>query len=111
MIFVNELRARLDTYFRIVVRNMRDSIPKIIGHFLVHAVQNKLQIELFKRLHNMFESLNRAMGEPEGVILERKALTAQLDTLRKAARVLTRVPEITTLISSSADELLMELRR
>ena len=51
------------------------------------------------------------MGGPKGVTKEGRALTAQLDTLRKAERVLTRDPEITTLISSSDDELLMELRR
>lgn len=111
MIFVNELRARLDTYFRIVVRNIRDSIPKIIGHFLVHAVQNKMQMELFKRLNKMFDSLNRAMGEPQGIIEERKALSAQMDVLRKAERVLTRDPEITSLISTTDDELLQELKR
>jgi len=111
MIFVNELRARLDTYFRIVVRNIRDSIPKIIGHFLVHAVQNKMQMELFKRLNKMFDSLNRAMGEPQAIIDERKALITQMDVLRKAERVLTRDPEITSLISTTDDELLQELKR
>lgn len=62
-IFVLELRTRLDTYFRIVVRNIRDSIPKVIGNFLVRAVQNKLQIELFKRLGEMREAVNRGFGE------------------------------------------------
>ena len=62
-IFVKELRARLDTYFRIVVRNIRDSIPKIIGHFLVRAVQNKMQLELFRRLGKMMETVNRGLGE------------------------------------------------
>jgi hypothetical protein len=53
----------LDTYFRIVVRNIRDSIPKIIGNFLVRSVQNKLQIELFKRLGEMRDAVNRGFGE------------------------------------------------
>ena len=60
---MSELRARLDTYFRIVVRNIRDSIPKIIGNFLVRAVQNKMQLELFKRLGEMREAVNRSLGE------------------------------------------------
>lgn len=109
-IFVNELRARLDTYYRIVVRNIRDSVPKVIGHFLVRAVQNKMQIELFKRLGQMFEAVNKALGEPLGIVQERKALNAQLETLRKAERVLTRDPEITSLIGSTDDELLQELK-
>ena len=36
--FIDELRARVDSYFAIVVRNVRDSVPKAIGFFLVkHA--------------------------------------------------------------------------
>jgi hypothetical protein len=65
MIFVNELRNRLDTYFRIVVRNMRDLIPKLIGNFMVRAVQDKMQIELFKRLGEMRDAVNRGLGEVE----------------------------------------------
>jgi len=111
MAFVNELKTRLDCYFRIVVRNIRDTVPRLIGHFLVRVVQNKMQIELFRRLNQMFETVNRSMGEPAAVVQERKALTIQLDTLRKADRVLTRDPEITTMISTSDDELLIELRQ
>ncbi len=36
--FILELRARIDAYFGIVVRNVRDSVPKAIGYFLVKAV-------------------------------------------------------------------------
>ena len=34
-VFVNELRGRIDDYFRIVLRSVRDSVPKAIGYFLV----------------------------------------------------------------------------
>lgn len=34
-VFVNEMRKRIDAYFEIVLRNVRDSIPKAIGFFLV----------------------------------------------------------------------------
>ena len=94
-----------------MVRNIRDSVPKVIGHFLVRAVQNKMQIELFKRLGKMFDAVNRAMGEPPGIVQERKALNSQLETLRKAERVLTRDPEITNLIGTSDDDLLIELKQ
>jgi hypothetical protein len=40
-----ELRARIDSYFQLVVRNVRDSIPKAIGFFLVKASQ--VNIEFF----------------------------------------------------------------
>jgi hypothetical protein len=34
-VFVNEMRKRINEYFEIVLRNVRDSIPKAIGFFLV----------------------------------------------------------------------------
>jgi dynamin 1-like protein len=36
-LFVREIRARIDAYFKLVVRNVRDTIPKSIGFFLVKA--------------------------------------------------------------------------
>lgn len=110
-VFINELKARLDCYFRIVIRNIRDSVPKLIGYFLVRGIQNKMQIELFKRLNSMFEAVGRLVGEPQQIIQERKELVAQLETLRKAERVLTRDPEISNMLGSTDDELLIELRQ
>jgi dynamin 1-like protein len=34
-IFIRELRIRIDTYFKLVIRNVRDRVPKTIGYFLV----------------------------------------------------------------------------
>jgi hypothetical protein len=34
---VNQLRKRINAYFYIVTRNLKDSIPKMIGTFLVQA--------------------------------------------------------------------------
>ena len=33
--FIDELRSRVDTYYSIVIRNVRDTVPKAIGYFLV----------------------------------------------------------------------------
>jgi len=33
--FILELRSRIDAYFNLVVRGVRDSVPKAIGWFLV----------------------------------------------------------------------------
>ena len=38
-ILIAELRNRIDAYFAIVLRNVRDSVPKAVGHFLVRATQ------------------------------------------------------------------------
>ena len=62
-IFVNELRTRLETYFKIVIRNVRDSVPRVIGYFLVRSLQNRMQLELFRRLGEMREAVERGLGE------------------------------------------------
>ena len=45
--FVREIRQRIDTYFKIVLRNVRDTVPKQIGSFLVKMSQEKMQFELY----------------------------------------------------------------
>lgn len=41
-VFVRDLRKKIDTYFAIVLRNVRDTIPKQIGFFLVRKSQEML---------------------------------------------------------------------
>lgn len=40
--FVKDLRVRIDTYYALVLRNVRDTIPKQIGFFLVRKSQDML---------------------------------------------------------------------
>ena len=44
---MQELRFRLDDYFKLALRNVRDSVPKAIGYFLVRKSQDSLQFELY----------------------------------------------------------------
>jgi len=41
-VFVDEMRTRIDAYYEIVLRNVRDSIPKAIGFFMVKKSQDVL---------------------------------------------------------------------
>ena len=41
--FVQEMRKRIDHYFDIVLRNIKDSVPKAIGCFMVKKSQEVLQ--------------------------------------------------------------------
>ncbi len=107
-VFVKEIRARIDAYFKIAVRNVRDTIPKTIGYFLVKASQEKLQFELYSQI-NKNESLAKSLGEPERVAEERKSLIATNDTLKKAIKVLQRDPDITN-TAFGEDELEEQLR-
>lgn len=72
-IYVNEIRLRIDTYFNLVVRNIRDAVPKAIGYFLVKGIQEKLQYELYAEV-NKSESMANTLGEPPEVTAERKTL-------------------------------------
>ncbi|KAK9174250.1 Dynamin central region family protein [Cryptosporidium meleagridis] len=102
-VFLKEIRKRLDSYFSIVVRNIRDSVPKIIGHFLVRQIMDKLQFQLYNEF-NKAERLSDLLNEPNHIIEERKALVNQLNTLKKASTILQRDPNIAALTNNDFDE-------
>jgi len=105
-VFVDEMRSRLDSYFRVVVRNVRDTVPKSIGHFLVRSVQEKMQFEF----HNAISSdpaLSALLQEPPHIAEERAGLTRQLETLRNAQKVLRRDPQLARLQAELRDEQLL----
>ena len=89
---MKEIRARIDSYFKLCLRNIRDTIPKTIGFFLVRASEEKLQFELYQKLNNN-PALAKQLGEPERVTERRKALTTILKTLQDSLKVLQRDPE------------------
>jgi hypothetical protein len=91
--YILEIRSRLDSYFELVLRNVRDSVPKAVGFFLVRQVQDKLQFELYNAL-NKAEALGDLLGEPPHIREERRQLVNQLGTLDKANTVLQRDPAI-----------------
>jgi len=101
--FVNEIRKRLDAYFGITVRNVRDSVPKAVGFYLVRAVQEKLQFELLNAL-NQKDKLAELLGEPPHIMEERKTLTNQLKVLQNASAVLTRDPTLAAIAFEAEEE-------
>ena len=91
-VFVQEMRKRIDHYFTIILRNVRDSIPKAVGFFLVKKSQDVLQFELYNQV-NSNKQFAQALGEPARITERRKALTEVLNTLRNSLKVLQRDPE------------------
>jgi len=92
-VFVMELRNRIDTFFKIVVRNMRDSIPKAIGHFLVRGAQDNMQFSLYEEINKSEEVMN-LLSEPAHVTMERDTLTKTLDVLNKARKAIGKDPDL-----------------
>ena len=85
-VYVKEIRARLDAYFSIVVRNVRDSIPKAIGYFLVKGCQEKLPFELNAQI-NSNEKLAACLGEAPALANERKSLAQSREVMKKSLKV------------------------
>jgi hypothetical protein len=98
-VFVQQLRAKIDDYFALVQRNVKDSIPKAIGYFLVRKSQEKLQMELYNQVQNN-KALTATLGEPATITEKREFLTTRLTLLRNAMKVLQRDPDI---INSAGD--------
>ncbi|OMJ73058.1 hypothetical protein SteCoe_28335 [Stentor coeruleus] len=104
-IFVNEIRTRIDSYYRIVIRNVRDVVPKIIGHFLVRNIMNTMQMELYEQINNS-ESITNQLSEPAHITAERESLKKQLETLKKAEKILKHSPEF----AKQTDDISREIR-
>ncbi len=45
------MRKRIDQYFDIVLRSVKDSVPKAVGFFLVKKSQDSLQFELYNQIN------------------------------------------------------------
>merc|ERR1719262_1841566 len=74
--FVREIRGRLDAYFKLVIRNTRDAVPKAIGHFLVRKMQDTLQFELYNQLASA-DKMSELLGEPPHIVEERRSPAAE----------------------------------
>jgi GTP-binding protein EngB required for normal cell division len=100
-IFTREIRNRIEAYFKLVVRNLRDAIPKAIGYFLVKSIQENMQLQLYNQLFKSNEMV-QVLNEPESVALERNALNNTLKVLKDAQKVLRRDPDIQSMVGSSS---------
>eukprot|EP01016_Furgasonia_blochmanni_P039369 TRINITY_DN4881_c0_g2_i13.p1 TRINITY_DN4881_c0_g2~~TRINITY_DN4881_c0_g2_i13.p1 ORF type:complete len:725 (+),score=184.79 TRINITY_DN4881_c0_g2_i13:160-2334(+) len=92
-VFITEMRSRIDSYFALVVKNLRDSIPKLIGTFLVRSAEEKMQYALYNEV-NRSQEIMTLLGEPSHVTAERDTLTKILNILKKAQKVLKKDPDL-----------------
>ena len=71
---------------------MRETIPKLIGYFLIRMSQDKLQAELYQRI-NENEGILDTLGEPKHITERRRTLNEIIKTLQESLKVLQRDPE------------------
>ena len=70
-LFVKEIRNRIEAYFKLIVRNLRDSIPKLMGNYLIKEIEENMQLKLYNKLYNARE-MTDLLCEPESVAERRK---------------------------------------
>jgi len=82
----------IKSYFLIVKKNVQDSIPKAIMHFLVNHVKDNLQSELVTHLykHDHFEAL---LQESEHIAVRRKEAAEMLKALQRASQIIGEIRE------------------
>ncbi|KAJ9174983.1 hypothetical protein P3X46_013572 [Hevea brasiliensis] len=81
----------LRSYYDIVRKNIEDSVPKAIMHFLVNHTKRELHNVFIKKLYreNLFEEM---LQEPEEIAMKRKRTRETLRVLQQAFRTLDELP-------------------
>ena len=84
---VYELRSKVNIYFNIVVRNLRDAIPKVVGHFFLQKINDGLEFEILNRISKKNYCLD-LLEENKEVADQRKKLKRQYKVLTNAENTL-----------------------
>jgi len=82
----------IKSYFLIIRKNIQDSIPKAIMHFMVNYVKDNLQSELVTHLykHDQFADL---LQESEHIAVRRREAAEMLKALQKANQIISEIRE------------------
>lgn len=82
----------IKSYFLIVRKNIQDSVPKAVMHFLVNHVKDCLQSELVGQLYKPV-LLNDLLTESEDMAQRRSEAADMLKALQKASQVIAEIRE------------------
>ena len=102
-IFIKEIRNRIEAYFKLIVRNLRDSIPKVMGNFLVKEIQENMQLKLYNKLYNARE-MTDLLSEPEHIAERRKELNDMIKVMRNAQKIIRRDPDLMTVMQININD-------
>ncbi|CEF59341.1 Dynamin-1-like protein [Strongyloides ratti] len=82
----------IKSYFNIVRKNIQDSVPKAIMHFLVNYVKENLHSELVRSLYDN-ASMDELLQESETIAERRRHCSDMLESLNKAIQILGEIRE------------------
>lgn len=86
------IKRLIKSYFIIVRKNIQDSVPKAIMHFLVNYVKDNLQSELVSKLYKK-EEIDILLDESEHIAARRKEAQEMLHALQRASLVIGEIRE------------------
>lgn len=82
----------IKSYFLIVRKNIQDSVPKAVMHFLVNHVKENLQSELVTHLYKS-DGVNELLKESEHVAERRREAVFMLKALQQATNIIGEIRE------------------
>ncbi|XP_062991038.1 dynamin-1-like protein isoform X3 [Elgaria multicarinata webbii] len=82
----------IKSYFLIVRKNIQDSVPKAVMHFLVNHVKDTLQSELVGQLYKAL-LLDDLLTESEDMAQRRKEAADMLQALQRASQIIAEIRE------------------
>ncbi|XP_033116387.1 dynamin-1-like protein [Anneissia japonica] len=89
---VDVIKKLINSYFLIVRKNIQDSVPKAIMHFLVNYVRDQMQSELVGKLYKQ-EQINTLLKESEVMVQRRREAAEMLRALQRASQIIGEVRE------------------
>ena len=102
-IFIKEIRNRIEAYFKLIVRNLMDSIPKVMGQYLVKEIEDNMQLKLYNKLYNARE-VTDLLSEPESVAERRKELNDLIKVMKNAQKIIRRDPDLMTVMQININD-------
>ena len=102
-LFIKEIRNRIEAYFKLIVRNLRDSIPKIMGNYLVKEIEDNMQLKLYNKLYNARE-MTDLLSEPESIAERRKELNDMIKVMKNAQKIIRRDPDLMTVMQININD-------
>jgi dynamin 1-like protein len=86
------IQSLLGSYFTIVRKNIQDTIPKSIVHFLVNQTKELIQNELVAALYKE-DCFLELLKETDNISAKRKKCVELLDILKKASSIVSEVSQ------------------
>ena len=88
-IFIREIRNRIEAYFKLILRNLRDEVPKAIGTILVKGITDNIQLHLYNKIYQGSELLD-TLNESDHITQKRIQLNNTLTVLRQANKEISK---------------------